>query len=120
MLENQPQTPEVRCPTFRRSLPIADDSSFRADVVIFPLRGGLVRSITLPYALEKEEDIADETMEPSSSDSIDLSVLLDLKLGTQTSSPVPGHPARKIIDRQADQRTHRDRFDPHGQAPRPR
>ena len=65
MLEDQPQTPEVRRPTSHRSLSIAD-SSFRAKVVVSTLRGGLVRSITLPDVLEKEEDIADETMELSS------------------------------------------------------
>ena len=64
VLEDQPQTPEVRRPTSHRSLSIAD-SSFRAKVVVSPLRGGLVRSITLPDVLEKE-DIADETMELSS------------------------------------------------------
>ena len=90
MLEDQPQAPEVRRPTSCRSLSIADDSSFRADVVVSPLRGGLIRSITLPDVLEKEEDLADGTMEPSSSasDPIDFSVFrLDLKLGTHSSSP---------------------------------
>ena len=90
MLEDQPQAPEVRRPTSCRSLSIADDSSFRADVVVSPLRGSLVRSITLPDVLEKEEDLADGTMEPSSSasDPIDFSVFqLDLKLGTHSSSP---------------------------------
>ena len=89
VLEDQPQTPEARPPTSRRSLSIANDSCFRADVVVSPRGGGLVRSITLPNALEKEKDIADETMEPSSSDPIDFSLFwLDLKLGTHSSSPV--------------------------------
>jgi len=91
VLEDQPQTPEVRRPTSHRSLSIADDSSFRTDVVVTPARGGLVRSITLPDALEKEEDIpVDETLEPSSPtlDSLDFNVFrLDLKLGTHSSSP---------------------------------
>jgi len=90
VLEDQPQTPEVRRPTSHRSLSIADDSSFRADVVVSPARGGLVRSITLPDVLEKEDIPADETLEPSSStsDPVDFSVFrLDLKLGTHPSSP---------------------------------
>ena len=90
MLGDQPQTSEARRPTSRRSLSLADDSSFRADVVVSPARGGLVRSITLQDVLEKEEDIADETLEPSSpsSDPLDFNVFrLDLKLGTHSSSP---------------------------------
>ena len=89
VLNDQPQTPEVRRPTSHRSLSIADDSSFRADVVVSPLRGGLVRSITLPDVLEKEEDTpADEAPEPPSSDPLDFNVFrLDLKLGTHSSSP---------------------------------
>ena len=91
VLEDQPQTPEVRRPTSHRSLSVADDSSFRTDVVVSPLRGGLVRSITLPNVLEKEEDdSADETPEPSSftSEPLDFNVFrLDLKLGTHSSSP---------------------------------
>ena len=77
VLEDQPQTSDFPRPTSRRSLSIADDSSLRADVVISPARGGLVRSITLPDVLEKEEDIpADETPEPSSyaSDTLDFNV----------------------------------------------
>jgi mitofusin len=91
VLEDQPQTPGVRRPTSRRSLSIADDSSFRADVVVSPARGGLVRSITLPAVLEKEEDVpADDTPEPfpSTPDLLDFKVFrLDLKLGTHSSSP---------------------------------
>ena len=91
VLGNRPQTPETRYPTSRRSLSIADDSSFRADVVVSPVRGGLVRSISLPNVPEKEEDIsADETLEPSSSTSepLDFNVFrLDLKLGVHSSSP---------------------------------
>ena len=89
MLGNQPQTSEARRPTTRRSLSIADDSSFQADVVLSPVRGGLVRSITLPDLLEKEED-TDETPELPSppSDPLDFNVFrLDLKLGTHSSSP---------------------------------
>ena len=91
VLGDQPQTSEARRPTARRSLSIADDSSFRADVVVSPARGGLVRSITLPDLSEKEEDIpTDETLEPPStaSDPLDFNVFrLDLKLGTHSSSP---------------------------------
>ena len=91
MLGNQPQTSEARRPTARRSLSIADDSSFRADVVVSPIRGGLVRSITLPNVSEKDEDIpTDETTEqpPSTSDPLDFNVFrLDLKLGTHSFSP---------------------------------
>jgi len=91
VLKDQPQTSEVRRPTSRRSLSIADDSSFQADVVVSPVRGGLVRSITLPDVSEKEEDTpADKNPEPSSptSDPLDFNVFrLDLKLGTHSSSP---------------------------------
>ena len=90
MLGDQPQTSEARRPTSHRSLSIADDSSFRADVVVSPLRGSLVRSISLPGVAEKEEDIADGTLEPSSStsDPLDFNVFrLDLQLGTHSSSP---------------------------------
>ena len=91
MLEDQPQTSAFPRPTSRRSLSIADDSSFRADVVVSPARGGLVRSITLPDVLEKEEDTpTDEAPGPSSyaSDPLDFKVFrLDLQLGTHSSSP---------------------------------
>ena len=91
VLEDQPQTPEVCRPTSHHSFSVADDSSFRADVVVSPLRGGLVQSITLPNVLEKEEDdSADKTPEPSSftSEPLDFGVFqLDLKLGTHSSSP---------------------------------
>ena len=91
VLEDQPEASEVRRPTSRRSLSLADDSSFRADVVVSPVRGGLVRSISLPGVSEKEEDItADETSEqpPSTSDTLDFNVFrLDLKFGTHSSSP---------------------------------
>ena len=60
VLEDQPHTPEVRPPTSHHFLSIADNSSFRADIIVSPLRGGFVQSITLPDVLEKEEDIVDE------------------------------------------------------------
>ena len=91
VLEDRPEASEVRRPTSRRSLSLADDSSFRADVVVSPVRGGLVRSISLPGVSEKEEDIAaEETSEPPPSipDGLDFNVFrLDLKLGTHSSSP---------------------------------
>ena len=108
MLEDQPQTPEVRRPTSHRSLSVADDSSFRADIVVSPLRGGLVRSITLLDVLEKEEDdSADETPEPSSftSEPLDFNIFrLDLKLRAHSSSPatlvtqLEKSPTAKLID----------------------
>ena len=90
VLADRPQASEARRPTSRRALSIADDSSFRADVVVSSLRGSLVRSISLPGVSEKEEDIADGTLEPSSStsDPLDFNVFrLDLTLGTHSSSP---------------------------------
>jgi mitofusin len=90
VFEDQSQPSEARRPTSHRSLSVADDSSFRADVVVSLLRGGLVRSITLPDGLEKEEIPVDETPEPSSSssDPLDFNVIrLDLQLGPHSSSP---------------------------------
>lgn len=91
MFEGHYKPSEVRRPTSRRCLSIADDSSFRTDVVVSPVRGGLVRSITLPDVLEKEEDVPiDDTLELSSSspDPLDFNVFrLDLKLGPHSSSP---------------------------------
>ena len=91
LFEDQYEPTDVRRPTSRRCLSIADDSSFRTDVVVSPASGGLVRSITLPNVLEKEEDVlTDLTVEPSSSspDLLDFNVFrLDLKLGPHSSSP---------------------------------
>ena len=79
----------ARPPTSRRSLSVADDSSFRTDVVVSPVKGGLVRSITLPIVLEKDEDTpADGPPELSSPspDPLDFNVFrLDLKLGSHLS-----------------------------------
>ena len=91
LFEDQSKPSEVRRPTSRRSLSIADDSSFRTDIVVSPIRGGLVRSITLPNISEKEEDVpTDDTSGPPSSspDPLDFNVFrLDLKLGPHSSSP---------------------------------
>ena len=88
LFENQSQPSGTRPSTSRRSLSVADDSSFRANVVVSSARGGLVRSITLPDVLEKAEDIpVDETPEQPSR-SLDFNVFrLDLKLGPHSSSP---------------------------------
>lgn len=91
LFEDQKKPSEVRRPTSRRSLSIADDSSFRTDVVVSSVKGGLVRSITLPDVLEKEEDVpTGDTLEESSSspDPLDFNLFrLDLKLGSHSSSP---------------------------------
>ena len=91
MFQDKSNPSEVLRPTSRRSLSIADDSSFRTDVVVSPVRGGLIRSITLPDVLEKEEGVSvDDNLEQSSSspDPLDFNVFrLDLKLGPHSSSP---------------------------------
>lgn len=86
---DQPQPSDARRPSSHRSLSVADDSSFRTEVVVSPVKGGLVRSITLPDISEKEGEMpADGTSEVSSSDTLDFNVFrLDLKLGTHSSSP---------------------------------
>ncbi|KAF9781706.1 hypothetical protein BJ322DRAFT_1213035 [Thelephora terrestris] len=89
MFEDQPQPSGARRPTSRRSLSIADDPSFRTNVVVSSVREGLVRSITLPDVSEKDEEDTpgDETPEQPPA-SLDFNVFrLDLKLGAHSSSP---------------------------------